>query len=83
MKACFILRQVVNEIDKIKCETAKEKNLLSGIYETILKGLQSAGYAGEFYTLRAVTDFIIDRLAPIFNGTVWYWRLSYFHSKLS
>ena len=70
MKNGTILRQVINEIDKIKCETAKEKNLLSGIYEKILKDLQSAGYAGEFYTPRAVTDFIIERLAPTFNETV-------------
>lgn len=70
MKNGTILRQVINEIDKIKCETAKEKNLLSVIYETILKGLQSAGYAGEFYTPRAVTDFIIERLAPNFDETV-------------
>ena len=70
MKNGTILRQVVNEIDTIKCDTAKEKNLLSGIYEKILKGLQSAGYAGEFYTPRAVTDFIIERLAPTFDETV-------------
>ena len=42
MKNGTILRQVINEIDKIKFETAKEKNLLSGIYEKILKDLQSA-----------------------------------------
>ena len=70
MKDGVLLRQVINEIDAIKIETAKEKNLLSEIYETILKGLQSAGNAGEFYTPRAVTDFIIERIAPNFGETV-------------
>ena len=62
--------QVINVIDTIKSESVKEKNLLSGVYETILKSLQSAGNAGEFYTPRAVTDFIIDRIAPDFGETV-------------
>lgn len=70
MKDGVLLRQVINEIDAIKIDTAKEKNLLSVIYETILKGLQSAGNAGEFYTPRAVTDFIIERIAPDFGETV-------------
>lgn len=70
MKDGTLLRQVINEIDAIKINTAKEKHLLGDIYETILKGLQSAGNAGEFYTPRAVTDFIIERIAPNFGETV-------------
>lgn len=70
MKDGVLLRQVINEIDAIKIDTAKEKHLLGDIYETILKSLQSAGNAGEFYTPRAVTDFIIERIAPDFGETV-------------
>jgi len=70
MKDGVLFRQVINVIDTIKSESVKEKNLLSGVYETILKSLQSAGNAGEFYTPRAVTDFIIDRIAPDFGETV-------------
>ena len=34
------------------------------MYETILKDLQSAGNAGEFYTPRPCTDFIVEMLNP-------------------
>lgn len=70
MKNGTLLRQVVNAVDAVKLDTAKEKNFFGDIYETILKSLQSAGNAGEFYTPRAVTDFIIERLAPDFGETV-------------
>ena len=65
-----LLRQVINVIDEVKLDTAKEKNFFGDIYETILESLQSAGNAGEFYTPRAVTDFIFDRIAPEFGETV-------------
>ena len=70
MKNGVLLRQVINVIDEVKLDTAKEKNFFGDIYETILKSLQSAGNAGEFYTPRAVTDFIIERLAPDFGENV-------------
>jgi type I restriction enzyme M protein len=34
------------------------------LYETILKDLQSAGKSGEFYTPRAITQFITDVIDP-------------------
>lgn len=37
---------------------------LGDVYEKLLRDLQSAGNAGEFYTPRAVTEFIVDRIAP-------------------
>ncbi|MFO5736638.1 N-6 DNA methylase, partial [Klebsiella pneumoniae] len=37
---------------------------LRDIYQQILKDLQSAGNAGEFYTPRAVTRFMVDRVDP-------------------
>lgn len=70
MKNGTLLRQVVNEVNAVKFDTAKDKNFFGDIYETILKSLQSAGNAGEFYTPRAVTDFIIERIAPQFGETV-------------
>ncbi|CAD6491852.1 MAG: N-6 DNA Methylase [Candidatus Argoarchaeum ethanivorans] len=39
-------------------------NLFGDIYEQILKDLQSAGNAGEFYTPRAVTRFMVDMVDP-------------------
>ena len=38
--------------------------------EQILKDLQSAGNAGEFYTPRAVTKFIVNRVDPKLDETV-------------
>jgi type I restriction enzyme M protein len=38
--------------------------MFGDIYEKILKDLQSAGNAGEFYTPRAVTQFIVEQVNP-------------------
>lgn len=65
MKDGILLRQVVNEIDQaVDFTEYKERHAFGEIYETILKDLQSAGNAGEFYTPRAVTDFMAQALAP-------------------
>lgn len=64
MKDGILLRELVNKIDEIQFDTLEQVHALGNIYETILKSLQSAGNAGEFYTPRAVTDFIIDRIKP-------------------
>ena len=65
MKDGILLRQVVNTIDSaVDFTEYKERHAFGEIYETILKDLQSAGNAGEFYTPRAVTDFMAQMLAP-------------------
>lgn len=64
MKNGILLRQVINIIDDLEIKSKEDKKELSLIYETFLKTLQSAGNAGEFYTPRAVTDFIIEMLEP-------------------
>lgn len=64
MKDGILLRKVINVIDQIDFDDAKEKNAFGHIYETILKSLQSAGNAGEFYTPRAVTDFCAQMIQP-------------------
>lgn len=64
MKDGILLRKVINVIDEIDFDDAKEKNAFGHIYETILKSLQSAGNAGEFYTPRAVTDFCAQMIQP-------------------
>ena len=51
MKDGVLLRQIINEIDDIKFDEYEESRVFAGIYETILRELQSAGSAGEFYTL--------------------------------
>jgi len=64
MKDGVLLRQVVNVIDSIDLEDYDEIHALGDIYENILRELQSAGSAGEFYTPRAVTDFMADHIEP-------------------
>lgn len=64
MKDGVLLRQVINVIDEIEFDTQKDQHAFGNIYEKILKDLQSAGNAGEFYTPRAVTDFMAKMLDP-------------------
>ena len=64
MKDGILLRQVINHIDGIAFDEYKERHAFGEVYETILKSLQSAGNAGEFYTPRAVTDFMVQMIAP-------------------
>jgi type I restriction enzyme M protein len=64
MKNGTLMRQVINKINGIDFNTTDDRHMFGDIYEKMLKDLQSAGNAGEFYTPRAVTEFIIDRLDP-------------------
>lgn len=64
MKDGVLLRQVINVIDDIDFGDYEESHAFGEIYETILKELQSAGSAGEFYTPRAVTDFMAQMIQP-------------------
>ncbi|WP_049261981.1 HsdM family class I SAM-dependent methyltransferase [Neisseria bacilliformis] len=70
MKNGVLLRQLINAIDQIDFDDTKERHAFGEIYETILKSLQSAGNAGEFYTPRAVTDFMVQVIAPKLGETV-------------
>ena len=64
MKNGTLLRQVINKLNEIDFTDSKERHLFGDLYEQILKDLQSAGNAGEFYTPRAVTRFMVNRLDP-------------------
>ncbi len=70
MKDGVLLRQVINVINEIDFSEYKERHEFGEIYETILKSLQSAGNAGEFYTPRAVTDFMVKMIAPKLGESV-------------
>lgn len=65
-----LLRQVINVIDEIDFENQKDQHAFGNIYEKILKDLQSAGNSGEFYTPRAVTDFMAMMLNPEIGESV-------------
>jgi type I restriction enzyme M protein len=70
MKSGTLMRQVINKICEIDFNTQKDRQTFGRIYEQILKDLQSAGNAGEFYTPRAVTSFIVNRVDPRLDETV-------------
>ncbi len=69
MKNGILLRQVINVVDEIDFSDAVDRHTFGDIYEGILKDLQSAGHAGEFYTPRALTDFIVKMLNPRLGET--------------
>ena len=64
MKSGQLMRQVVNKINGIDFNNLTEKQHFGDIYEQILNDLQSAGNAGEYYTPRAVTVFMANRVDP-------------------
>lgn len=64
MKDGVLLRQVINVIDELDLSDYEESHAFGDIYESILKELQSAGSSGEFYTPRAVTDFMAMMIKP-------------------
>ena len=70
MKDGVLLRQVINVIDELDLNDYEESHAFGEIYETILKELQSAGTAGEFYTPRAVTDFMAKMIRPKIGETM-------------
>ena len=64
MKDGVLLRQVINVIDELDLGDYEEVHAFGEIYESILRELQSAGSSGEFYTPRAVTDFMAQMIDP-------------------
>lgn len=64
MKSGHLLRQVINKLGVIDFNRQAQRHQFNDLYEKILKDLQSAGNAGEFYTPRAVTQFMVDRVNP-------------------
>lgn len=64
MKNGILFRQIVNEINKMNFNNHNESHIFNDIYENILKELQSAGSSGEYYTPRAVTQFMVEMINP-------------------
>lgn len=71
IKSGSLLRQVIIKIEEdIPLKSFEDQKHLGDVYEKLLKDLQSAGNAGEFYTPRAVTEFVVDRVAPRIGETI-------------
>ncbi len=64
MKSGINIRKVLNKLNEIDFNKAKDRHAFGDMYEAILKDLQSAGKSGEFYTPRAITQFITDVIDP-------------------
>jgi type I restriction enzyme M protein len=64
MKSGQLLRQVINKITDVDFNNLVERQHFGDVYEQILNDLQSAGNAGEYYTPRAVTAFMAERIDP-------------------
>lgn len=71
MKSGTIIRQVVNKLNEVDFNNSEDKHLFGEIYETILKELQSAGDSGEFYTPRAITEFVTSMVNPKLGEVVF------------
>ncbi len=64
MKSGINIRKVLNKLNEMDFNIAKDRHAFGELYESILKGLQSAGKSGEFYTPRAITTFITEMINP-------------------
>ncbi len=64
MKNGVLLRQMIDEIDAVDLLDSTESHAFGDMYETLLKDLQGAGNAGEYYTPRPLTDFTVEQLEP-------------------
>ena len=65
MKSGTLMLAVIEKLeDAIDFHDLKARGQLGDVYEQILNDLRSAGNAGEFYTPRAVTEFMVDRVNP-------------------
>lgn len=71
MKSGQLIRQVVNKISDVDFNSLTERQHFGEIYEQILNDLQSAGNAGEYYTPRALTAFMVDRIDPTPGETLF------------
>jgi type I restriction enzyme M protein len=64
MKSGTLIRQVVNKLEEVDFNRTSDRHEFGDVYEKLLSDLQNAGNAGEFYTPRAVTQFMVDQVDP-------------------
>ena len=73
MKNGYILRDVINLFNDVDLEDSRTSHEFNDMYEDLLKGLQSAGSMGEFYTNKAITSFCIEQINPQLGSTLADW----------
>ena len=65
MKSGTLMLAVIEKLDEaVDFHDIKSRGQMGQIYEQILNDLRSAGNAGEFYTPRAVTEFMVKMVNP-------------------
>ena len=65
MKSGPQLLAVIEKLEEaIHFDDFKDRAQLGDVYEQLLNDLRGAGNAGEFYTPRAITQFMVDRVNP-------------------
>jgi len=70
MKDGTLIRQVINKLNEINFNKKDDRHHFNEVYEHMLKELQSAGNAGEFYTPRPLTEFVVEMIAPKLGESV-------------
>jgi type I restriction enzyme M protein len=71
MKNGTLLRQVINKINEVNFNSSDDRHTFNDVYENLLASLQSAGNAGEYYTPRPVTRFIVEMVDPRLGETIF------------
>jgi type I restriction enzyme M protein len=72
MLSGYLLRDVVNLVNRFNFNSSDDIHTLSHLYESMLREMRdAAGTNGEFYTPRPVVRFMVDRTAPRIGETVY------------
>ncbi len=71
MQSGYLLRDVLNRVNRIHFTSSEEIHTLSHLYESLLREMRdSAGDSGEFYTPRPVVRLIVSLVDPRLGETV-------------
>ncbi|WP_066425693.1 N-6 DNA methylase [Anabaena sp. 4-3] len=72
MTSGTLLWDVLSKVNEIHFDKSEEVNLLSTLYESMLKEMRdAAGDSGEFYTPRPVVRFIVQVIEPQLGETIF------------
>jgi len=71
MKSGTTMRRVLNELNQYDFNKTTDRHLINDFYEKLLKDLQNAGDYGEFYTPRALTQFVVEMVDPKLGDVVF------------
>ncbi len=70
MKDGIVMRGILDMIDEADFTDPEDRHTMNDIYETLLNEMQKDDSFGEFYTPRAVTDFIVEMVKPTLDEKI-------------